>query len=217
MKKYIFLHLDGTIINSMEGIAESVQYSLKHMGIIEKDKNQLAKFIGPPPRYSFAKFWGIKEDDLDRVMKKYREYYKEIGIYKNELYPGMEKMLKSLYNKDFKLIVATSKPEVFAKKILKNLNIDQYFMDICGSSLDGSRSEKKDVITYALNKNHIKDVSEVIMVGDRHYDVEGAKVNSIEAVGVLYGFGSKDELEKAGANYIVATVEDLEKLILQNT
>ena len=216
MKKYIFLDLDGTIINSMEGIAESVQYGLKHMGIIENDKKQLAKFIGPPPRYSFAKFWGIKKEDLDWVMKKYREYYKESGIYKNELYSGMEEMLANLYNKDFKLIVATSKPEVFAKKILKNLNLDQYFMDICGSTLDGSRSEKKDVITYALNKNNIKDVSEVIMVGDRHHDVEGAKVNSMEVVGVLYGFGSKDELEKAGANYIAATVQDLEKMLLKN-
>lgn len=214
MKQYIFIDLDGTITASEEGITKSIQYALRHINIVVDDLNSLRIHIGPPLREGFRKYWGIEEKDMDTVIEKYREYYKEKGIFQNEVYDGIENLLQKLNEKGKTLIVATSKPEVYAKEILKYFQLDQYFADICGSTLDGSISDKWEVIRYALEKHKIRNTDEVIMIGDRIHDVEGAKKNQMESIGVLYGYGSKKELEDADANYIAETVEELEKILL---
>lgn len=214
MKEYIFIDLDGTLTNSKEGITKSVQYALKHKGIIVEDLDSLSIHIGPPLRDGFKEFWGFKDEEMDEVIKKYREYYREKGIFENEVYPGIEKMLKTLKENGKTLIVATSKPEVFAKEVLEYFKLDKYFTNICGSAIDESRSAKGEVIRYALDKNHITNVDDVIMVGDRRHDVEGAHEHGMDCIGVLYGFGSREELENEGADHIAKSVEDLEKLLL---
>jgi phosphoglycolate phosphatase len=148
-------------------------------------------------------------------VKKYREYFIQYGINENEVYKGMEEFLSKLKMAGKTIIVATSKPEPLARQILKNFRLDVYFDDICGATFDDNqRSRKEDVIRYALDKNHITDMSGVVMVGDRKYDIEGAKDVGISSIGVLYGFGSREELKTAGADRIVATLDELYDVIM---
>lgn len=214
MINYVLLDLDGTITNPKEGITKSVQYALKHMGIEVEDLDSLCKYIGPPLRDSFMEFWGFDKAQAEQALLYYREYFSTKGIFQNEVYAGMEKMLLNLVKAEKQLIVATSKPEVFAKQIFDYFGLTKYFKDICGSMLDGTRDKKGEVIQYALEKNNITNLDQVIMVGDRLHDIKGAKENGIASLGVLYGFGSRDELQEEGATYIVQTVEALGELLL---
>ena len=197
-KKYeIFLFdLDGTITDSALGITNSVMYALKKFGIEETDRTKLYKFIGPPLTESFEKFYGFtKEQSLDGV-KYYREYYHDKGIYENRVYDGLEEVLKKINEAGKQAIVATSKPEEYAKIIID-------------MEMDGGRGTKAQVITYALEKNDITDKSNVLMIGDREHDVIGAHENGLDCLGILYGFGSRKEFEEAGADYIRENVEDI--------
>jgi phosphoglycolate phosphatase len=212
---YIFMDLDGTLTNSMLGITKSVQYALKAFDIMENDLNNLCSYIGPPLRDSFQKYHGLSEEEADAAVVKYREYFTVTGIFENEVYEGMEALLAKLVKAGKKLIVATSKPEVFARRILEHFNLEHYFSDICGATLDNARGTKEEVIRYALEKNGIIDYSSVVMVGDRRHDVEGAKSVGIASIGVLYGFGSREELEKAGADRIAETVEDIYDTVIR--
>ncbi|WP_281533043.1 HAD family hydrolase [Anaerocolumna aminovalerica] len=214
MIQYIFIDLDGTITDSQEGITKSIQYGLKKMGIDIEDLNSLRRHIGPPLRDSFKEYYNFDEDKLEEVVKHYREYYREKGIFENEVYTGMNEMFERLSSAGKKLVVATSKPEVFAIKIMEHFDLAKYFTDICGSTLDGSREKKGDVIRYALEKNHITELNQVVMVGDRFHDIAGAKENGLTSVGVLYGFGNRKELEEAGAGQIAETVKDLEEILM---
>jgi len=213
--KYILIDLDGTITNPKEGITKSFQYALKHMGIEVKDLDSLCKHIGPPLKEGFQEFWGFNEEEATQAVVKYRESYSVTGIFQNEEYVGIKELLQKLTQEGKHLIVATSKPEFYAKQIMEHFNLSQYFVDICGSSMDGSRSRKGDVIRYALVKNQVTDLEQVVMVGDRFHDIEGAKENGIASIGVLYGFGNKDELEQAGADQIAETVNELAKILLR--
>lgn len=213
--KYILMDLDGTITDPKLGITKSVQYALKAFGIIVEDLDSLCKFIGPPLRTSFMEYYGFTEAEAEEAVVKYREYFSVTGLYENEVYEGMEALLKGLKAAGKTLIVATSKPEVFARKILEHFKLDGYFKDICGATLDNSRSTKEEVIRYALDKNGITDSSDIIMVGDRMHDIAGAKAVGIASIGVLFGYGGKQELEQAGANWVAATVEELYEIIIE--
>lgn len=215
MINYVLLDLDGTITNPKEGITKSVQYALKHMGIEVEDLDSLCKYIGPPLRESFMEYWGFDQEQAEQAIKYYREYFSKIGILQNEVYPGMEKMLHNLVKAEKQLIVATSKPEIYARQIVDHFGLTKYFKDICGSMLDGTRDQKGEVIHYALDKNNIRNLDETIMVGDRLHDVKGAHENGIASLGVLYGFGCRDELQEEGATYIAQTVEELGELLLR--
>ncbi len=212
--KYILLDLDGTITDPKIGITKSVQYALKSKGILIEDLDSLCRHIGPPLKTSFMEFYGFSEREAEELVEKYREYFKDTGIYENEVFEGMDELLRKLQAEGKRLITATSKPEVFAKRILEYFHLDQYFDDICGATLDSSRISKEDVIRYALEKNRIQDLSEVVMVGDREHDIIGARKVGIASLGVLFGYGSRQELEQAGATRLALTVAEVYDIII---
>lgn len=211
----ILFDLDGTLTDSGPGITNSVAYALKKWDIIENDINILKKFVGPPLDASFAKYYGFSKEKCVQAIQYYREYYLTKGIYENRVYDGMEELLKWLRDTGRRAIVATSKPEPSAIHVLEYFHIDSYFDIIAGATMDGSRVEKSDVIRYALDRAGIRDLSGVVMVGDRENDIQGAKANGLDSIGVLYGYGSREELEEAGAMQIAETVEDLRRCIGQ--
>jgi phosphoglycolate phosphatase len=213
--QYILMDLDGTLTNPKLGITKSVQYALRSFGIETEDLDTLTRHIGPPIKTGFMEYYDFTDEQADLAVKKYREYFIQYGINENEVYKGMEEFLSKLKMAGKTIIVATSKPEPLARQILKNFRLDVYFDDICGATFDDNqRSRKEDVIRYALDKNHITDMSGVVMVGDRKYDIEGAKAVGISSIGVLYGFGSREELKTAGADRIVATLDELYDVIM---
>jgi phosphoglycolate phosphatase len=212
--KYILMDLDGTITDPKIGITKSVQYALKAFDITVEDLELLCRFIGPPLKNSFMEFYGLDEAQTEEAVVKYREYYADKGIYENEVYSGMEELLSRLKRAGKILIVATSKPEVFARRILEHFGLIGYFEDVCGATLDFSRSAKEDVIRYALEKNGLTDYSDIVMVGDRRHDIEGAKAVGLASLGVLFGYGSREELEEAGAGGIAETVEEVYDIVM---
>ena len=212
--KYILLDLDGTITNPAEGITKCFEYALNYFGIKVESRAELEQFIGPPLRKSFMDGFGFDEEKAELAVAKYRERFIPTGMFENVVYAGMEHALKTLKDAGKVLIVATSKPEHMAKKILAHFGLDVYFDDICGSNDDASRNEKDEVIRYALEKQGITDLSDVLMVGDRKFDVIGAAKCGLKCMGVLYGFGDRKELETAGAAYIAETVEDMARIIV---
>lgn len=215
MKKYILFDLDGTLTDPMLGITKSVQYALNKFGIEIEDLNQLCKFIGPPLKDSFMEFYNFTEEDASKAITYFREYFSTKGLYENEVFDNIEDMLISLKEQNKSLIIATSKPTVFAEKILEHFNLKKYFDFISGSNLDNTRTKKADVIKYALDENGLTDISEIIMIGDREHDVIGAKSLGIECIGILHGYGSYDELSDSGAEYIVKDVNELHSLLLK--
>ncbi|MCX8130572.1 MAG: HAD family hydrolase [Clostridia bacterium] len=213
-KKTILFDLDGTITDSGEGIINSLKYTLKAYGINDYDENKLYKFLGPPLTESFMEILGFDELKALEAVEKYREYFRDIGIFENKLYNGIESLLKSLVADGRKIILATSKAEVFAVRILEHFNISQYFFVAAGSELDGTRIKKSEVIRYALDKAGIVDLGNAVMVGDRMHDVIGARETGIDSIGVLYGYGNYEELNNAGASLIVETIDELRKSLI---
>lgn len=209
MKKYILFDLDGTLTDPKEGITKSFQYALEAYGIHEENLDALVKYIGPPLKDSFMEGYGFDETKAIAAVKKYRERFEVTGLYENIVYDGICGVLDQLVENGYQLIVATSKPEKFAKIIISHFGLEKYFIDVCGSNLDLSRDKKEDVIAYILEKHRITEREGVVMVGDRKYDVIGAKKFQIPCVGVLYGFGSEEELLEAGAAAIASKVTDL--------
>lgn len=212
---YILIDLDGTITNPKEGITKSVQYALRAMNINIDDLDSLTKHIGPPLRDGFIEYYGFSEEEAEKAVTKYREYYIEKGIYENELYDGMELLLTKLKQAGKYIIVATSKPEELAIKVLESFHLEHYFDDICGATFDDSRASKDAVIKYALDRNSITNTDRVVMIGDRKYDILGAKAFNIFSIGVLYGFGTEEELSEAGADRIASTVEEIYDLVIE--
>lgn len=211
----VLFDLDGTLTDPGEGITNSVMHSLKYYGIEETDRAKLYKFIGPPLWESYEVFYGFSHEKAIEAVEHYREYYKVKGIYENLLYDGVKDMLEALYNKGVKILVATSKPETFAKIILDYFDIAKYFTFIGGAAMDGSRVNKDDVIKYTLEMAEVTDVKSCVMVGDRLHDILGAKAHSMDSIGVLYGYGSLDELKNAGADFIAAAPMDVCDIILK--
>lgn len=214
--KYIFFDLDGTLTESGPGIINSVSYALNRLGVEVKDKDELKKFIGPPLLDSMMQFYGMTEEEAERGIAYYREYYTEKGIFENTVYGGITEALGKLKEAGKVLAVSTSKPEVFARRIAEHFSFDCYFDTICGAALDGSRVNKADVIQYTLETLGIAecDRGKVLMVGDREHDILGAKKNGVASMGVLYGYGNRLELEEAGADYIIDVPAELPAKIL---
>lgn len=211
--EYIFMDLDGTISDPKEGITKAVAYALSYYGIRVENLDTLEKFIGPPLLDSFRDFYGFSEERSREAVEKYREYFGRQGLFENVLYDGMKELFAAVVSQGKKIVIATSKPEVYTVQILKYFGIEHYFRFVAGSTLDGSRSKKGDVIRYALDSLKIA-ADQAVMVGDRKHDVNGAKENGMYVVGVLYGYGDRKELEIAGADCIVSDVKKLkEKLI----
>lgn len=213
MYQNILFDLDGTLTDPGVGITNSVAYALEKWNIKVEERSELYKFIGPPLQESFEKFYGFSETDAKKAIEYYREYFQDKGLYENEVYDGIEALLKELKSQGKRLIVATSKPEEFAIKILKHFQLDQYFDYIAGATMDGSRGKKADVIHYALENCGITNLSETVMVGDREHDILGAKQEGLDAIGVLFGYGDLAEHHAAGATYIAETVEDILKYV----
>lgn len=212
--QYVLFDLDGTLTDPKEGITKSVAYALRHFEIEVEDLDSLCKFIGPPLKDSFMKYYGMNEENAEIAVEKYREYFAPCGLFQNKVYEGVENLLKTLRESGKTMILATSKPTVYARQILEHFHLDVYFSDLAGSELDGRRVKKGDVIAYALEMAGIKDTSTAVMVGDREHDIIGAKENGLDSIGVLYGYGCLEEFEKNGADDIVETVEELGKALL---
>lgn len=204
-----FFDLDGTLTDSSLGITNAVIYALKKYGIEEPDRTKLYPFIGPPLMVSFAEFYGFSKERCQEAVGYYREYYREKGLFENRVYDGLEAVLRELKRRGKSLVVATSKPEYFARQIIEHFGLMKYFDYVAGMEMDGGRGTKEEVIRYALEACRIPDKSRVLMVGDREHDVIGANAAGIDCLGILYGFGSREELEKAGATYIAEHVEGI--------
>lgn len=213
MYEYILFDLDGTLTDPGRGITNSVAYALDRFGISVEDKTTLYKFIGPPLPDSFEKYYGFSKEDALAAVEYYREYFKPKGIYENEIYEGVPEMLKSIKDSGKRVLLATSKPEVFAREILAYFGIADYFDVVAGATLDSTRSKKTDVIAYALSCLGITEKEKCLMVGDRAQDINGANANGIDSLGVLFGYGDADELNGAGATYIAERVEDILKYV----
>lgn len=210
MSQVILFDLDGTLTESGEGIINCVQYALEKLGKKEDDPEKLQCFIGPPLKEQFMKYAGLSEEEGEQAVAYYRERYTTTGIFENRLYPKVPELLELLKINDKILAVASSKPEVYVKQILEHFQIADYFTAIVGSELDGRRTEKAEVIEEALRRMHLEEERDkVLMVGDRSHDVLGAISCGLQCIGVAYGYGSREELEKAGAVYIADSVEDL--------
>ncbi|MDR2754376.1 MAG: HAD-IA family hydrolase [Planctomycetaceae bacterium] len=204
----ILFDLDGTLTNPCEGITNSVKYSLGKFNVIENNNEKLKMFIGPPLEKSFMEYYDFDKNTAQKAIKYYREYFSEKGIYENRLYEGIENVLKELNIQNKNCIIATSKPETFAIKIVQYFQIEHYFKHITGSNMEGTFVEKEDIIKYILEKYNLeKEVT--IMVGDRKYDIIGANKNRIDSVGVLYGYGTKEELQQEKPTYLCNSVNEL--------
>lgn len=212
--KYIIFDLDGTLIDPKVGQINSVAYALQYFNINETNKEMLCKFIGPPLKESFAKYYNFNNNQIKIGIEKYREYFMRKGINEANVYDGIISMLFNLKQNGKKIIIATSNPTTFAEKIADIYMLKDYLYDICGSELDGSRVLKQEIIEYAISKNKIKNKDEIIMVGDRSHDINGAKQVKIDSIGVLYGYGSQEEINEADPTYQVKTVKELELLLI---
>lgn len=215
-KTHILFDLDGTLTDPKEGITKSVQYALKHYGIQVDDLDSLCPFIGPPLTDSYKKFYGFSDQQAWEGVLVYREYFSERGWHENKEYEGIREMLEALKNSGKILMVATSKPEEFAVKILEHFNLAQYFDFIGGADMEETRSRKGDVVRYVLEHSGLgaEAAERAVMVGDREHDVLGARECGIDCVGVLYGYGSRQELEACKAAWVVDNVKELEELLL---
>lgn len=219
MYKYVFFDLDGTITEPEEGIINGVLFALSKFGITVEDRTTLYPYIGPPLRDSFRDYHGLSEEDTEQAILYYREYYSTKGIYQNDIMPGMEQAFQTLRQHGCHLYVATSKPELYAKQILQHLKLDGYFDIIAGSTFDKARDTKAAVIEYLITgiaADQVKpSFDEIIMVGDRKFDVIGARAFGIDTIGVLFGYGSKEEFEACDCRYVAADAEEMVQMILQ--
>lgn len=208
MIENILFDLDGTLTEPFEGITNSVLYALRKCGIEEGDRAKLKAFIGPPLLSSFSEFYGMTQEEARRAVSFYREYYAEKGIFENAVIAGIPELLRALQKEGCSLFVATSKPEPFAVRIIERFSLSPYIARVFGASLDETRTEKGEVIAYALQESGIAKES-ALMVGDRKHDILGAKENGIRSMGVLFGYGSREELIFAGADEIAETPEEV--------
>lgn len=212
---YLLFDLDGTLTDSQIGITRSVDYALRTvMNIKTEDLSTLTNYIGPPLIDGFMENHHVDLETSKRCVKAYRERYEKIGLLELEVYKGIPEMLETLHKAGFKLAVATSKPEVFAKQILKNINLADYFETVCGATLDGKIDTKDAVIAEVLNRLNDLDKDNCLMIGDRKHDIEGAKKHNINGIGVLWGFGTKKELENAGAYKLFKTPNEFTNWII---
>lgn len=212
MRDAVLFDLDGTLTDPGEGITNSVAYALESFGIAAEDKTSLYPFIGPPLAESFAQFYGFGPEQVQQAVAQYREYFSRKGMYENVPYPGIHQALEELKQAGVRLSIATSKPLEFALPILRRFDLAHYFEHIGAADLAGRRSQKGQVIAYVLDQAGISDKSRAIMAGDRRYDALGARENGVDCAGVLYGYGSRQELLEAGVAALIESPDQLVRL-----
>lgn len=217
MKDYIFFDLDGTLTDSQEGIINSFKLVLSHFKISKTEK-ELRSFIGPSLQDTFQKSLGFNQEDCKTAIRIFREYFSKKGLFENKVYEGIPNLLEEIKKSGRHSVIATSKPEKFAKQIVEHFGLKDFFERVCGSRTDETRTDKAEVIAYAKKCCHLKteDSSRILMVGDRQNDVIGAHKNGIQVVAVLYGYGSRSEVENAGADFIADSVQTLKDYILKS-
>lgn len=211
-KQHVFVDLDGTIIDSSPGIFKSISYALDKMGLEDFSLEEKNSFIGPPLIDSFERM-GFTRADAETAVTYYREYYSVDGLHLANIYEGIVESLEQLAQNQ-SLYIATSKPEFFAKEILTSLKIDHYFAGIYGASFDSSRASKDKVLSYAVSNAGIQTLAQAVMIGDREHDILGAHHVGLDSIGVLYGYGSKRELQDAGATLIIEAPRELMDVLL---
>ena len=209
--RYLLFDLDGTLTDPMLGITRSVQYALHRFGIEVDDLRTLCRFIGPPLKESVRAFYGM---DADQAVARTLEYFAPRGIFENRLYEGIPELLTELQAAGYMLAMATSKPEPFARQIAEHFHLADRFTLIGGATMDGTRTAKRDVVRHVLDALGVEDPTAAVMIGDRRYDIEGAAAEGIASIGVLWGYGSREELAAAGAGQIVGTIPGLRALLL---
>lgn len=212
MYNTILFDLDGTLTDPAVGITNSVAYALERYGIKVEDRKSLYSFIGPPLNDSFVKYYAFTPEKAMEAIWVYREYFRDKGIFENEVYEGIPELLEKIKKSGRKIVLATSKPEEFAVRILEHFDLAKYFDVVAGASMDEKRNKKGDVIKYAMEKGSFT-AEEAVMIGDREHDIYGARENGIPSIGVLFGYGDREELEKAGADMIADRVADIYELL----
>ena len=209
---YCLFDLDGTLTDPGEGITRSVAYALSFFGIEVKDRTALYPFIGPPLVDSFSTCYGFSPEQARQAGGRYREYFSRQGIFENELYPGIKELLGNLKRQGVRILLASSKPELYARKILEHFQLLPFFDFVAAATMDDTHLKKTDVVRYALESCGISP-DRAVMIGDRHHDIEGAKDNALESIGVLWGYGSREELSAAGATRLAESVPQLASLL----
>lgn len=220
-KKCVLFDLDGTLFDSSEGIRECYRKGLAHFGITVDNDEELRKVMGPSLYISYHDFFGLEGEQVYEAVRIYREHYNRDGIFKVRIYDGIKELLEALKQNHFTVCVATSKPQVMAEKILDFSGISPYFDVICGANLDGSRSDKVELInevlkqvSFTYNNCDSVDKNNVFMIGDRFYDIKGAIATGVRSIGVTYGFGSREELQEAGAEFIADSAGEIADILL---
>lgn len=209
----ILFDLDGTLTDSQEGILNSLRYMFDRLHREPPCREELLSFIGPPLEERLAEYFGWPPAEAADAVGIFREYFSSRGIFENQLYPGIYGLLERLSGSGKRLYLATSKPEVSARRVLEHFQLDGFFAGVKGSLLQDNHLSKGDIIAWLVREYSI-DTQKACMVGDREFDMIGASQNGISAVGVLYGYGPQEELEAAGADYLVDSVAQLEELLL---
>lgn len=214
MQKYkcLLFDLDGTITDSSEGIINSIIYALEKMDVTVTDKDVLKKFVGPPLMDSYKKYFGFTQKEAELGLKLFREYFSEKGIFENRLFDGMYNLLTDLYNNGYELVLATSKPDLYAEQILKHFDIYKYFTHISACPMDEANTTKLDVIKTALEMTSVKNNDEILMIGDTSFDIIGARICRIDSIGVLYGTDTAEELKNA--TYLAKDIDELRNLLI---
>lgn len=213
MYRTILFDLDGTLTDPGLGITNSFAYALEKLGLEVPDRKELYTIIGPPLKDCFIDRYGFSDEAAENAVKIFREYFSTKGLFENEVYEGIPEMLQKLRDEGKKVILATSKPEPFTFRILERFDLMKYFDFVAGATMDSTRVKKADVIAYALESCGITGLSEAVMIGDREHDIIGAKAHGMDSIGVLYGYGSREEHEKAGATRIAASVSELSAML----
>lgn len=201
--------LDGTVIDSFPGLTNAYMYTFQKLNFPLEDKSLLNKLIGPSLRNCFREFCGFSGEQLENAVTLFRHYYGTVGLLECDLYPGITELLKTMKDQGKTVILATAKPELYAKKILSHLHIDSYFDFVSGTTMDVTKNDKSDIINTALDACGITDRTAAVMIGDREFDIIGAQQTGLDSIGVLYGFGTIEELSSVGATHLVNFPSDI--------
>lgn len=210
----LLFDLDGTLTDPKEGILNSVHYALKKKGIIEKHPEELLGFIGPPLHHSFRDRYHLSEEEAFEMVTVFREYFAVKGIFENAPYAGIFELLKELKQQNKIISLATAKPTHFAKQVIEHFKLSPFIDFISGANIDGSRTDKKEIVAYAKEITGNKPNAEYLMIGDREHDIMGAHFNGLEACWVAYGYGEEEMVSKEKPEYVCHTVAELSNLLL---
>lgn len=213
MIEHIFFDLDGTLTDPAEGLTNSIAFALARHGIVIEDKMSLQRHIGPPLFDTFENEYGFSHEEAAQCVDDFREYFRPKGIFENKVFPGIPEMLQRLIALGKQLYVATSKPELFANQILDHFDLSQYFEVVAGGTMDESLIQKPDILRCALKRAKITKTDTCVMIGDRRHDILGGHEVGMRAIGILYGYGSREELSAAGADAIADNLDELIEII----